>query len=176
MVRWSLTLPGASDSAVLTITALFDGIVHPFEAKVRADLEQLAAAGAFAPLGGEFKRQLRLELIHGLLDPEDIPLLIERVEHVVALEVPARSRKPGFPRPPEEAHERKLNGQVRLRFIITEKGRAEPGSIRAVSQSDPLFIPNAIRSILESTFIPASSGGCSIRQEVEQNIRFRFTG
>jgi protein TonB len=69
-----------------------------------------------------------------------------------------------------------IEGVVRLRFVVSAAGRVESSSIQVVSSTNKAFEQPAIDAIKRWTFKPAKMRGTSVRQLVEQNIRFSLQG
>lgn len=68
-----------------------------------------------------------------------------------------------------------IEGVVRLRFVVSAAGRVESSSIQVVSSTNKAFEQPAINAIKKWTFKPAKVRGQSVRQLVEQNIRFSLS-
>jgi TonB family protein len=68
-----------------------------------------------------------------------------------------------------------IPGAVRIQFIVDTLGGIEPGSVRIMESSHPVFEDAARRVILGSRFIPAHLGDRPVRQLGQQRIRFVIT-
>jgi len=79
------------------------------------------------------------------------------------------------PRYPEVLRAAGIEGRVVARFIVSEEGRAEPGSIR-FARSDSQLFEDAVRSALgRMRFIPAQTAGKKVRQLVEMPFVFTLS-
>jgi TonB family protein len=81
-----------------------------------------------------------------------------------------------LPRYPEMLRSSRLEGGVRVIFIVGTDGRVEMESVRIVEASHPLFA-EAVRSALPRLrFRPAQAGNRRVRQLVEIPFGFTLTG
>ena len=79
------------------------------------------------------------------------------------------------PRYPEVLRAAGIEGRVIARFIVSEEGRVEPGSIRFARSDNQLF-EDAVRSALgRMRFIPAQTAGKKVRQLVEMPFVFTLS-
>lgn len=69
-----------------------------------------------------------------------------------------------------------VTGQVKLQYVVGVNGRAEPGSVKVISTTNPAFADPAVETINKCTFKPAKMKGTAVRQLVEQNVRFTIGG
>jgi protein TonB len=65
-----------------------------------------------------------------------------------------------------------VSGVVTLRYVVGIDGRVEPATIAVVDSSNTSFNAAAIRAILDAHFRPARLHGKTVRQLVEQVVRF----
>jgi protein TonB len=85
-------------------------------------------------------------------------------------------RSSPLPRYPEMLRSSRLEGGVRVVFIVGPDGRVEMESVRIVEASHPLFA-EAVRSVLpRMRFRPAQAGNRRVRQLVEIPFGFTLTG
>jgi TonB family protein len=90
-----------------------------------------------------------------------------------SVDVPAalRSSSP-LPRYPEILRHSRIEGGVRVRFVVDENGRAELGSLVVLESTHPAFV-ESVRAVLPRLrFTPARVGRERVRQVVE--IPFGF--
>jgi TonB family protein len=66
-----------------------------------------------------------------------------------------------------------VTGDVRLSFIISETGRAQPWSVRLIGKAHPLLAAAARNALLTTTFRPAQIGGRPVPQHAMQDFQFR---
>jgi protein TonB len=86
---------------------------------------------------------------------------------------PAMAR-PDNPVPPypEPLRAAGRDGEALLQFVVDTAGRAEPGSVRVLQATDPLF-GEAVRATLpRMRFIPATVAGRPVRMLVQQRYAF----
>lgn len=90
-----------------------------------------------------------------------------------SVDVPAALRAGSpLPRYPEILRQSRIEGGVRVRFIVDENGRAELGSLMVLESTHPAFI-ESVRAVLPRLrFTPARVGRDRVRQVVE--IPFGF--
>ncbi|MDE3216437.1 MAG: TonB family protein, partial [Gemmatimonadota bacterium] len=82
--------------------------------------------------------------------------------------------EPGNPAPayPEALRAARVEGWVDVQFVVDTAGRAEPGSIRVLSATHPLFADAVREALRRSRYRPAVAGGRRVRQLVEQRFEF----
>ncbi len=78
------------------------------------------------------------------------------------------------PRPnyPEKLRPRGLEGVVTLEFVLDTLGRAEPGTFKTVSATNPAFIEPARNYILGMVFSPGKLYGKAIRVLMARQVTF----
>jgi TonB family protein len=78
----------------------------------------------------------------------------------------------GAPDYPRSLRTAGVEGSVLVTFVVDTAGRAEPGSVRVVSNTHPLFA-EAVRQWLGRTrYAPAEIRGMRVRQLVQQEVGF----
>ncbi len=77
------------------------------------------------------------------------------------------------PRYPDLLRQAGIDGRVVLEFVIDTLGRTEPGSIRVLFSSNPLFDQPSREAVAASAFRPARLGGRAVRVRVQLPIEFR---
>jgi TonB family protein len=89
-------------------------------------------------------------------------------------EVDEQVQRISGPRPvyPAALRAARVEGVVRLRMVVDTLGRVEPGSLVVVASSHPGFEAAAKEAIAQSRFSAARVGGVSVRQLVQQSVRF----
>ena len=92
-----------------------------------------------------------------------------------SVDVPARLRAGSpLPRYPEFLRQSRVEGGVRVRFVVGEDGRAELASLEVLESSHPAFV-EAVRAILPRLrFTPARVGRERVRQVVEIPFGFQL--
>jgi periplasmic protein TonB len=65
-----------------------------------------------------------------------------------------------------------VTGTVTLQSVVDADGKVEPVSVKVVDSSNPGFNAAAIRAILAARFRPAQLRGRTVRQLVQQVVRF----
>jgi protein TonB len=80
------------------------------------------------------------------------------------------------PRYPEILRAAGVEGQVTLRFVVDTTGRVEPGSMRAVEATHPLFLRAVEDAVATTRFAPAEARGRRVRQLVERTFKFQLEG
>jgi protein TonB len=81
-----------------------------------------------------------------------------------------------LPRYPDMLRSSRLEGGVRVVFVVDANGRVEMESVRIIDASHPLFA-EAVRSVLpRMRFRPAQAGNRRVRQLVEIPFGFTLTG
>jgi TonB family protein len=92
----------------------------------------------------------------------------------IRLERPTAIKRIDMPRFPEEHRDKGQGGAVRLQFVVDERGRVEPASLRVLSAPSLAFAMSAKEALLTAEYTPAQAGGCPQKQLVQQNVRFTF--
>jgi TonB family protein len=80
-----------------------------------------------------------------------------------------RAVTPAYPEPLRAAG---ISGGVTAEFVVDTLGRTEPGSIRIIDSTDPLFSAAVIAALPKVRFAPAESNGRKVRQRVQQAFKF----
>jgi protein TonB len=106
-------------------------------------------------------------------DPAVHPLVRLTVP-TIRLEQPATIERVDMPKFPPEHRDKGQGGAVRLQFVIDERGRVEPASLRVLSAPSLAFATSAKEALLTAEYTPAQAGGCPQKQLVQQNVRFTF--
>lgn len=78
------------------------------------------------------------------------------------------------PRYPDALRSVNIQGEVMVQYIVDTRGRVEPGSIRILSATHPLFADAVRRALLDARYRPAQAGGQNVRQLVEQPFIFKL--
>lgn len=78
------------------------------------------------------------------------------------------------PRYPESLRSVNVTGTVTVQFVVDQRGRVEPGSIRILDTPHKLFSDAVRAALLEARFRPARVGGNPVRQLVEQPFVFKL--
>jgi protein TonB len=78
------------------------------------------------------------------------------------------------PRYPDALKSVNIQGEVTAQYIVDARGRVEPGSIKILSATHPLFGDAVRRALLDARFRPAEVGGQPVRQLVEQPFVFKL--
>lgn len=128
------------------------------------ELQDLADRVGWAAL-----QTVRLKFLAGPDTGVRAALLPMRVPMLV-IESPSASRD-GSVHFPDGIHE-DISTSVQLRFIVDETGHIPSSSIKVVQASDSRFVAEAMKAVNSQKFTPAKSGGCPVRMEVEQAIKF----
>ena len=76
------------------------------------------------------------------------------------------------PEYPQALRSANLEGDVLITFIVDTTGRVEPGSLRIVRSSHPLFGESVQRWLPKTRYRPAEIGGRRVRQLVQQQVGF----
>jgi protein TonB len=90
--------------------------------------------------------------------------VVDRI--VVAL---TENQRPDYPQSLRSAS---LEGEVLITFVVDTSGRVEPGSLRIVKSSHPLFAESVQRWLPKTRYRPAEIGGRRVRQLVQQQVGF----
>jgi len=109
----------------------------------------------------------------GLLAPGAAVSTTEIYAPTMVEERPERIGGPE-PRYPEMLRQAGIEGQVVVECVIDTLGRAEPGSIRVVASSHPLFDAPAREAVAASSFRPARLDGRAVRVRVQLPLNFRM--
>jgi protein TonB len=80
------------------------------------------------------------------------------------------------PRYPDALKSVNITGEVVAQYVVDQRGRVEPGSIRILSSTHKLFGDAVRRALLEARFRPAEVNGQPVRQLVEQPFIFKLEG
>ncbi|MBX3173949.1 MAG: TonB family protein [Gemmatimonadaceae bacterium] len=92
------------------------------------------------------------------------------------VEVPARLRPDHpLPRYPDMLRAARVEGFVRVRFVVGTNGRVEPESIEILESSHEAFVASVRRVLPQLRFTPGRVGGAAIRQLVELPFGFALT-
>jgi TonB family protein len=78
------------------------------------------------------------------------------------------------PRYPPVLAQAGITGRVELEYVVDTMGRAEPGSLHALSSTRPEFEAAARTAVLGSRYRPARLHGLVVRQLVRQILSFRI--
>jgi len=111
--------------------------------------------------------------IPGLLGPDSLRSS-SLVVAMLAADEQSRYLDGPPPRYPPVLRQSGIEGWAQVRFIVGLDGRAEAGSIDVVGSSHASFEAPAIEAIAASRFLPARLRGRSVRQLVEQVVRFKL--
>ena len=115
-------------------------------------------------------------------DPGALPGLLAPGPAVSSTEIYAptmveeRPERLGGPEPryPEMLRQAGIEGQVVVECVIDTLGRAEPGSIRVVASTHPLFEAPAREAVAASSFRPARLDGRAVRVRVQLPLNFQL--
>jgi TonB family protein len=77
------------------------------------------------------------------------------------------------PRYPPVLAQAGVAGRVELEYVVDALGRAEPGSLHALTSTRPEFEAAARAAVLDSRYRPARLHGQVVRQLVRQVLSFR---
>ena len=91
---------------------------------------------------------------------------------MIRAESPVHIRTFIAPRYPESAKVAGVQARVELQFIVDESGRVPPNSIQVASAAYQEFVESAVNAVRAETFRPAMAGGCPLKMQVEQSVRF----
>jgi protein TonB len=78
------------------------------------------------------------------------------------------------PQYPDALRSSGVEGQVVAEFVVNEKGRADPKSLRILSTTHKLFADAVSRALPQMRFKPARIGGKPVSQLVQQAFVFRL--
>lgn len=136
-----------------------------------ANLKETFDARAFSGLGAE----------NGVVDgvvgaPPSLLTNLVGTESFTIDQVDDPVRLIGGPEPvyPDAMKIAGIEGVVRLRFVVGVDGKVESSTVRVVSSSHEAFERSAIEGIRTMRFKSATMRGQTVRQLVEQNVRFRL--
>jgi TonB family protein len=79
------------------------------------------------------------------------------------------------PRYPDILRAQRIEGRVVVSFVVDERGRVEPNSVRVIESAHALFEPAVKAAVLGSRFKPAEWRGRAVRQLVQQAFVFTLT-
>jgi len=91
------------------------------------------------------------------------------------LDDPAELASPLNPRYPAALQAAGIGGRVVLQFVVGTDGKAEAGSLKVISSSNPQFEAPAKEAVMKATFKPGKSQGKPVRQLVQLPISFGVT-
>ena len=74
---------------------------------------------------------------------------------------------------PPELEARKTEGQVVASYVVDTAGRVDTTTINVLGSDHPRFTESVRTALGEARFRPATRGGHSVRQLVQQRFRFR---
>jgi TonB family protein len=98
------------------------------------------------------------------------PLWADEVEKAAA--PLGRQREPRYP---DILRSQRIEGRVVVAFVVDERGRVEPNSIRVIESAHALFDPAVKAAVLGTRFRPAEWRGRAVRQLVQQAFVFTLT-
>jgi TonB family protein len=98
------------------------------------------------------------------------PLWADEVEKAAA--PLGRQREPRYP---DILRSQRIEGRVIVAFVVDERGRVEPNSIRVIESAHALFDPAVKAAVLGTRFRPAEWRGRAVRQLVQQAFVFTLT-
>lgn len=98
------------------------------------------------------------------------PLWADEVEKAAA--PLGRQREPRYP---DILRSQRIEGRVVVAFVVDERGRVEPNSIRVVESAHALFESAVKAAVLGTRFRPAEWRGRPVRQLVQQAFVFTLT-
>jgi TonB family protein len=98
------------------------------------------------------------------------PLWADEVEKAAA--PLGRQREPRYP---DILRSQRIEGRVVVTFVVDERGRVEPASIRVIESAHALFDPAVKAAVLGTRFRPAEWRGRAVRQLVQQAFVFTLT-
>ncbi|MGH6978475.1 MAG: energy transducer TonB [Brevundimonas sp.] len=77
---------------------------------------------------------------------------------------------------PPELRRLRMDGHVRLAYVIGADGRAERGSIRILRSNHDAVLEPAVRLVRLARFEPARRAGQAVRMHNEHRITFQYRG
>jgi periplasmic protein TonB len=80
------------------------------------------------------------------------------------------------PRYPDALKSVSITGEVMMQYIVDARGRVEPGSIKVLSATHPLFGEAVRRALVDARYRPAEVNGQPVRQLVQQPFIFKLEG
>jgi len=84
--------------------------------------------------------------------------------------------RPAVPRYPDALKSVNVTGEVIAQYVVDQRGRVEPASIKILSATHKLFGDAVRRALLEARYRPAEVNGTPVRQLVEQPFIFKLEG
>ena len=84
------------------------------------------------------------------------------------------SRGSAQPRYPFSLQSRGTEGSVQVEFVVDERGRADPSTLRILRTDHELFTAAIREALPRMRFQPAQVGGRAVRQLVQQTFQFRI--
>lgn len=88
------------------------------------------------------------------------------------VDVPVHYIGGGEPNYPPALRKSGVAGEVTLQFVVNADGKVEPGSVQVISSTLYGFEAAAREAILRARFEPATIRGKTVRQLVQQRVRF----
>jgi TonB family protein len=168
--------------ATLTTRSLSDAADLALLTAVR----QADSAGTLPPLAEDVKWPDKAVVFVALTTqdrPEAIKPAIEQVGRDVAvLRLPiygtATAAKPGPDmrplRYPQEEQRADVEGDVTVQYVIDETGGIAQGTMRVLSYSTEGFARSVFEVLRDARYVPATVGGCPVRQLVGSPFQFRM--
>ncbi len=149
-------------------------------------VRQADSAGTLPPLPDDVKWPDKAAVFVALTTqdrPEDIKPAIEQVgRDVVVLRLPvygaATGTKPGPDmrplRYPMEEQRESVEGDVTVQYVVDETGGVAQGTMRVLSYSTEGFARSVFDLLRGARYVPATVGGCPVRQLVGSPFQFRI--
>jgi TonB family protein len=75
---------------------------------------------------------------------------------------------------PPELEARRTEGQVMASYVVDTAGRVDTTTIKVLGSDHPRFTESVRTALAEARFRPATRGGHTVRQLVQQRFRFRL--
>ena len=75
---------------------------------------------------------------------------------------------------PPELEARRTEGQVLASYVVDTAGRVDSTTIKVLGSDHPRFTESVRTALTEARFRPATRGGHSVRQLVQQRFRFKL--
>jgi TonB family protein len=91
---------------------------------------------------------------------------------VESVDEPVEVVEQPVPRYPPVLAQAGIMGRVELEYVVDTLGRAEPGSLHALTSTRPEFEAAARAAVLDSRYRPARLHGRVVRQLVRQMLSF----
>jgi hypothetical protein len=126
-------------------------------------------ARILATLAGQQHRPIHVQLVAQDSTDAIAPLVRLRIPEV-EIDTPSAMRQPGKVDYPISERADRIEAMVDLQYIVDESGHTLPGSVRLMSAPDQDFAKSAIHAIMTSTFTPARTAGCPVKQLVAQRV------